>query len=605
MCGLTGIVNKNFKEIDKTWLKYANDLIAHRGPDSMGAFSFKNVGLAHRRLSILDLSDLGHQPMHYLNRYVITYNGEIYNFLELKQELILLGYEFVSNCDTEVIMAAYDAWNKDCLNKFNGMWSFAILDKSKNEIFLARDRFGVKPLYYRENEDNFIFGSEIKQLLNKTGNVVNAEILLESMLTHVDNHTQATYFKDVYCFPQGHFMIYNIDTNERTLQKYYELTVTKKYEHASEHELTQIFNDLLRDAIELRLRSDVKVGTCLSGGLDSSAISIIAASKYNLQSGENFVAINAKSTDQSNDESHYAKIVAEEGNMNLNVVTPSYDDFLSTIDEVIYTQEEPFGSPSMFMGWQVFKRAKELGCSVMLNGQGGDEILLGYERYFSATLSFKRPLEFAKQLVNQAFNSRLTILKTLAYFFYFRNSKMRINRLVKKSFVKKDFIKARHFETVKESAESFSNIGELQMYEITKFQLPHLLRYEDRNSMRHSIETRLPFLDYRLVEFAISLPLKYKIQHGWTKYILRKAVSSILPDSIVWRKNKFGFEAPERNWLNNNEKSMKEQIQSSSLINHFCDAKQLVENYDKVSLKDKWMYFNISRWEKIYNVVLE
>ena len=424
------------------------------------------------------------------------------------------------------------------------------------------------------------------------------------MLTHIDNHTNDTYFKDVSSFPAGHYMIYNLVTNQRYLNSYYVLKANPLYKNLKEEEATKMFGEIFQDAIHLRLRSDVKVGTCLSGGLDSSAISAVAAKKYNSESDDKFIAINAKSTDQSNDESEFAEIVATNSNLDLKVVTPSYEDFLNTIDEVIYTQEEPFGSPSMFMGWHVFQEAKRLNCTVMLNGQGGDEILLGYERYFSSSLSTNNPINFIREIFNQSKNSRLSFFKTLAYFFYFKNSTIRIMRLKNKSFVKKCFKLDKYFDFVKKSAKSFNNITELQIFEISKLQLPHLLRYEDRNSMRHSIETRLPFLDYRLVELSLSLPLDLKIKNGWTKYILRKFADGLLPNSIVWRKNKFGFEAPEKIWLKKYQKNMIAEIEQSNLLANFCDVQDIVKKFNTLSLKDRWMYFNIARWEKVYNVEL-
>lgn len=606
MCGISGIINKLFVEADMKQLKKINSLIAHRGPDSEGFFIDGNVGLAHRRLSIIDISAQGHQPMSAFENYIITYNGEIYNYVELRAELEAAGYKFKSQTDTEVIIASYDYWGEKCLSKFNGMWALAILDQKKKQIFIARDRFGIKPIYYTETATQFIFGSEIKQLLRSDGgpNVVNIDILLESMLTHIDNHTNETYFKNVYSFPAGHYMIYNLETNQKYLNSYYVLKVNPLYKNLKEEEATKMFGEIFQDAIHLRLRSDVKVGTCLSGGLDSSAISTIAAKKYNSESIDKFIAINAKSTDHSNDESNFAKTVAINSTLDLRIVTPSYEDFLKTIDEVIYTQEEPFGSPSMFMGWHVFQEAKRLNCTVMLNGQGGDEILLGYERYFSSTLSLKNPIKFIREIFNQSRNSRLSFFKTLFYFFYFKNSTIRIMRLKNKTLVKKYFRLDKYFDFVKKSTKSFNDITELQILEITKMQLPHLLRYEDRNSMRHSIETRLPFLDYRLVELSLSLPLNLKIQNGWTKLILRKFVNDLLPKSVVWRKNKFGFEAPEKIWLKNYHQSMIAEIQQSCLLAHFCNVQEITKKFNKLSLKDRWMYFNIARWEKVYNVVL-
>lgn len=605
MCGITGIINKTKQEVNIAKLEWMNNQIIHRGPDSFGFYTNNQVGFGHRRLSILDLSELGHQPMKYEDKYVITYNGEIYNYIEIRNELIKFGYEFKSESDTEVILAAYDYWKEDCLNKFNGMWAFAIYDINNNKIFISRDRFGVKPFYFRENEFCFIFGSEIKQLLNENGeNILNEDVLLESMLTHIDNHNNETYFKDVYSFPAAHYMYYNLIDNKKNIKKYYELKVNQSLRKANPKELQNKFDNLLKSAIDIRLRSDVKVGTCLSGGLDSSSISVIASKEYKFDNNK-FIAVNAKSTDNLNDESEYAELVAKEADLDLNIVMPSYDDFVNTIDEVIFTQEEPFGSPSMFMGWHVFQKARSLGCTVMLNGQGGDEILLGYERYFASTIDFRNPILALKNLYDQYKNSRLTIKNTFLYSIYFKVAFLRKKRLAQKSLLKKEFIKQKYFSIIVESSNKFKNVDNLQIHEITTVQLPHLLRYEDRNSMRHAIETRLPFLDYRLVELSISLPVSLKIKNGWTKYILRKSVNKILPKKIVWRKNKFGFEAPDKIWLNKYNTQMLEEIKASSILERYCEMDTLIKTYSNLSLKDRWMYFNIARWEKVYKVIIE
>jgi asparagine synthase (glutamine-hydrolysing) len=350
------------------------------------------------------------------------------------------------------------------------------------------------------------------------------------------------------------------------------------------------------------MRSDVRVGTCLSGGLDSSAISAIASNIYKENSNAKFIGINAVSTDKQNDESGFAQIVSEYCDIDLVKVKPSYDDFVKKIDELVYTQDQPFGSPSMFMGYHVFKKAKELNCKVMLNGQGGDEILLGYERYFASTLLLSKPLSFFKGIISQATNSRLGILSVLANFLYFKFSFLRISYLKKRSYLKKEFKAPIYFESVKKSCQSFSDPISLQTIEIAELQLPHLLRYEDRNSMRHSIETRLPFLDYRLVEFCIAIPVKFKIFDGWTKFILRKSLNEVLPEEIIWRKNKFGFESP-KSWISEYTDEMRKEVVSSKLLNHYCDMNRLEVAFNKLGDWDKWMYFNIARWEKVFMVV--
>lgn len=604
MCGITGIITSFNKSVLFEDLKRINDKIAHRGPDAEGFYFYKNVGLGHRRLSILDLSEAGNQPMIYAENLVITYNGEIYNFLELKEELKVLGYQFMTNTDTEVIIAAYHKWGFECLSKFNGMWAFAILDIKKNTVFISRDRFGVKPLYYSENSGEFVFGSEIKQLLNDKSNKVNLEVLVEYMITFIDNHTSNTYFEGVYSLPPGHYMLFDLNTSTYKIHKYYELLPKESLGNLSGAKASDYFKEVFTSSINLRLRSDVKVGTCLSGGLDSSAVSALANYQYRTAAGKKFTAIHAKSIDSITDESSFAKSVSDYLDLDLHVVSPSTEDFKSSIEEVVYTQEEPFGSPSMFMGYHVFKKAKELGCKVMLNGQGGDEVLLGYERYFASYLYQIGFVDALKQLWYQSRNSSLKLYEPLVYFFYFTSFKIRRKLLLKRSFLKKELKRKFDFKEIRKSVDSFKNISKLQIHEITVVQLPHLLRYEDRNSMRNSIETRLPFLDYRVVEAGISFSPKLKIKNGWTKYILRLVIDNLLPANVVWRKSKLGFNAPERIWLSEHKDVMLLQISKSKILNELTDFNRLKSSFTNLSYKEQWLYYNIAVWENIYNVKL-
>lgn len=603
MCGISGVINKDKSKVPETEIKFINDLITHRGPDGEGFYFYDSFAFGHRRLSIIDLSNNGSQPMSYLDKYWITYNGEIYNYIELKDELIASGYKFKSDTDTEVILAAYDKWGEDCLNRFNGMWSFAIHDLEKNIIFFARDRFGVKPLYYTNSEKKFVFGSEIKQLLALQEVVKgNRKILVESLLTNIDGHTEETFFEGVFKFPQSHFGVYNLNDNTFNIKRYYILKANNDINNFSLDEGISELRDLLNDSVKLRLRSDVRVGTCLSGGLDSSAISAIASSYYHDLTASKFIGVHAKSQDSDSDESFFANIVSNFLGLDLHVVEPNTADFINKIDELVYTQEEPFGSPSMFMGWHVFEKAKALGCKVMLNGQGGDEVLLGYERYYSSYL-FSLPIFKAiKQFRAITSNSKLGFKDVFLYYFYFTCVWLRKFRLKQRSYLKKDIKESFDFSTIKESALSFRDLKKMQLFEISTVQLPHLLRYEDRNSMRHSIETRLPFLDYRVVEFCISLNSHYKINKGWTKYILRKVIDGRLPNDITWRKDKKGFEAPERTWISSTSEMMKVEIQKSKILNELVEVKRLISDFDRLPFRRRWVYFMIAAWERRFNV---
>jgi asparagine synthase (glutamine-hydrolysing) len=599
MCGIAGIVSKHNRPIDNGLIERVTDLVAHRGPDGIGYYFGNNFAFGHRRLSILDLSDHGQQPMVYNERYWIVFNGAIYNYLELRAELEKKGHSFRSATDTEVILAAYAEWGSACCARFNGMWAFAIYDAQDEKIFFSRDRFGIKPLYYIENGEHFAFGSEIKQLLAlRSSTQSNRRIVIEYLLTSLEGHTADTFFEGVRSFPQAHYGIYDLNNHTFVVQRFYQLRPDPSLAALSLGEATARFRHLFNDSIRLRLRSDVKVGTCLSGGLDSSATSGVASILYHTHAGQRFVGVHAKSTEPERDESRYAQLAADQFGLDLHVVEPKTGDFIDKIDELIDTQEEPFGSPSVFMAWHVFQKAQALGCKVMLDGQGGDEVLLGYERYFAAFLASLPPHKLLWEALSQSRHSKLSLRDIAFYNLYFTNPSLRIRRLKRRSLLLPQIKNAHDFETIRRSAESFKNVDALQVLEISSLQLPHLLRYEDRNSMRHSIETRLPFLDYRVVEFCISIPVHHKIHNGWTKYILREAMSDVLPASVAWRRDKMGFEAPERTWINSAHSQMKKKIATSNLLAEITDRKHLVDRFDALSLRQKWAYFMIAAWEE-------
>ena len=603
MCGISGIVNKAGGTVDEARIRKITDIVAHRGPDNAGYHFSGALALGHRRLSIIDLDARGHQPMCYEGRYWIAYNGEVYNYLEIRRELEQLGAFFRTATDTEVIVAAYAQWGVGCLKRFNGMWAFAIHDTRENIVFLARDRFGVKPLYYSDGPAEFVFGSEIKQLVALQGRVVaNQRVITEALLTYFDGHTSETFFAGVRTLPQAHFMVYHLATHSYSIDRYYELKPDTEFGRLGRADATAAFRSLLEDSVKLRLRADVTVGTCLSGGLDSSAMSGLAAREYHAAAGQKFTGIHAKSVERRSDESAMARIVADHLDIRLTVVEPTTEDFVRTIDEVVYTQEEPFGSPSMFMGWHVFQEAKAQNCKVMLNGQGGDEVLLGYERYFAALLRTISAGQFLREMWLQSRNSQLSFVGVLQFYLYFTRPDLRIRRLKARSRLRPHVVETHDFEYVRRSAESFRDVTDLQTFEISTLQLPHLLRYEDRNSMRHSIETRLPFLDFRVVEAAIAMPADYKIHAGWTKHVLRKSIEDVLPSSVVWRKNKLGFEAPENTWLSAYEEEMKGEIGRSQILAEIADVPRILEEFRRLSLKERWAYFNLAAWERIYNV---
>lgn len=593
MCGIAGIINKSNISVQVDDIKLITDVIAHRGPDADGYYINNNIALGHRRLTILDLNENANQPLTYNDNYILVFNGEIYNYIEIKNELIKKNYSFKTQSDTEVIIAAYIEWGYDCLTKFNGMWSFALYDKVKNILFCSRDRFGVKPFYYAEIGEKWVFGSEIKQILKAGVKAkANMNILADYLILGMEEHLEECFFDGIKKLKASHYLVYDLNSNNIKIQRYYNIKENNYFQKVSEQEALNMFIALFSDSVNIRLQADVKVGTCLSGGLDSSYIAAVASKHYN-----NITAITAKSSQINNDETAYAKIVADDKKLDWHIVQPSKENFIDELNNIIKIQEEPFGSPSIFMQFYVLQAAKKMNCKVMLDGQGGDEILFGYERYYPAYLSKLSLFNKISAFFKAGNNSKLTKKQLLEYIIYFQNPKIRQRAISKRfDFLSADLINMSDFSIYNTIAEAYNNPFELQKLELTKTQLPHLLRYEDRNSMYNNVETRLPFLDYRIVELALSLPINYKLNDGWTKYILRKAIENELPKEISWRKNKYGFEAPENLWLADKNYFYSE-IKKSAILSPYL--KNDISNLNNRTL---WRLFNISIWEKIYNV---
>lgn len=600
MCGIAGIIDKKGDTVSHEAIKEMTDVIAHRGPDGEGFFIKNNFALGHRRLSIIDLSKKANQPMHYMQKYTIVFNGEIYNYIELKKQLKELNYTFESESDTEVILAAYNHWGEKCIEHFNGMWAFALFDKEKQKLFCSRDRYGIKPFYFCEIGDRFYFSSEIKQLLPfLSKRSVNKQILLDYLFIGVEEYSEQTFFKHIFKLKQGSNLIFDLKSNSHFVKQYYRLDPEPQNSRLSFDDSLSRFSQLFEDSISLRLRSDVKVGTCLSGGLDSSSIATIASRKFNNNnSNDKFRAVHAQSMEQNTDESSFAEIVSRTAKLDLHITRPDQTDFEKVLEDVIKIQEEPFGSPSILMQYFVFQKAKKEGLVVMLDGQGGDELLLGYDRYFVAWLNtykgFNRLFNFRKIVRN----SGLSSLQLLKYYLYFSNAKIRKTKIRRNfKFIKEEYLQQINSDLLQKLSHGFFSLKQLQKDEVLKYQLPHLLKYEDKNSMAFSIESRLPFLDYRLLEFALSIPTEYKIKNGWSKYILRKSMEHKLNNEILWRKNKFGFEAPTSTWLYDHEK-IKKMIKNSAILQKLI--KSMPNNFD--DLKIIWRLYNIALWENAFNI---
>jgi len=657
MCGISGILNINQKPISVELLQRMANSIRHRGPDdeafllvntSTGKIEHRhgddtipeiksvtrhvldssdispNLGFGYRRLSILDLSPSGHQPMSSSDgSHWIEFNGEVYNYLEIREELVKKGYKFKSGSDTEVVLNSYLEWGYDCLNKFNGMWSFVIWDNIKKALFCARDRFGVKPFYYYKDDNKFIFASEIKAILQDSSIIrkLNEPLVYDYFALNLIDHTDETFFNNIIGLPPAHYLI--LKDSNISIHQYYSLSYDDNYSVFNEEELRKHSNklkELLFDSIKLRFRSDVPVGSCLSGGLDSSSIVCIGNELLRSNGldkkdiiGDKQKTFSAVYHDEKVSEKKYVEKIVDKTGVADYYVYPDSDNFGREVDKLIYQQDEPFLSTSMYAQWNVMRLARENGVTVLLDGQGGDEIFAGYEWHlpvFHAELAKKMKLKSYfvelhgisslrnRSLLKTGINSIVKMIKPAIPL------SLRMLDRPQMNIFNQDFI-AKYKDREFLFQKSDSNLQKRLYEEETKYNLRQLLRYEDRNSMAFSIEARVPFIDYRLVEYALSIPTVYKIHNGWTKYILRSAMNGILPESIQWRKDKMGFVTPEKQWLSNiNWNDLIGDVKNNPVFETLLSKPFLRKNNfsDMRESPLSWKLVNLISWLKIYNV---
>ena len=607
MCGIAGLVKKNNHAVDREVLSAITRLASHRGPDGEGLYLHKNLGLGHTRLAIIDLSTAADQPMHSTDRrFTIVFNGEIYNYLELREELRHRGHQFATQSDTEVILEAYAEWGSECVQRFNGMWAFALHDRARNQLFCSRDRFGVKPFYYVDTESVFAFGSEIKQLLEFVPTrQANSDIVLTYLATGLVDYSEKTFFEGVTKLLPGYNLHVELGTGTVERKCYYD-PLPLDLGDATEEQLQGRFLEVLTNSVELRLRSDVPVGTCLSGGLDSSSITALAAPRYLKGSNRPFCAVTGVSIDSRLDESGYAQQVVRHSGLRWLTARPTAADFLGAMAKFSYHQDEPVPGSSPLMQYFVMRVARENGIPVMLDGQGADELLLGYGIYIGVKVreAFREEGPFAAMSMfydSIAQDSRMSLSAAMKYlvgtripWLWYLRDRHRMPYV--------QFGRRATPQVLKDCIISGRNLRAFQCHEIAKFTLPALLRYEDRNSMAFGIETRLPFLDYRLVEMCLSLPFRLKVRSGWTKWILRRAMSGIVPDSIMWRKDKIGFEAPQTTWMQGQDEAVRRTIMSSDLLRSVTNEGSLKAAYPRISVGERWRLFSLATWSRQFEV---
>jgi asparagine synthase (glutamine-hydrolysing) len=598
MCGLSAVVGLSGSCVDPHAVDTLHAQIQARGPDGEGFYREPGVALAHRRLAIIDTTVAANQPFLWRDRYVLVFNGEIYNYRELRAELEAVGVNFRTSSDTEVLIAAYAQWGEACQERFNGMWAFLIWDREAQRLFCSRDRFGIKPLYWLVRQNQLYLASEPKQLRALgLGAQVDPEELSRFLYAGIVGSTQSTFFADIQSLPPGHSLTVGPHGHPRIVRWY---SLAPRPVDPAE------MSTLLRDSVALRLRSDVPVGSCLSGGLDSSAVVMVAAAARAGFPVGPMLCIHARSTDPEVDESSFASLVANASAGTLLTVTPSADQFWQNLTEICRIQDEPFGSPSICMQYFVMQQARAAGCPVMLDGQGADEILLGYSKFMVLALAHAwrsgGALHLLQTLINSWLaNASLTPRTSMQYLLATLLSPLRTARVRRRlSFLQLPLQPVR--EIYRSVSAAAGDCGRTQLLELFHTSLPALLRYEDRNSMAHSVEARLPFLDYRLVEAALSLPVDQKIHNGWSKYPLR--TSGILPNEIAWRRSKLGFNAPERSWIGGYSRQMLEYTLDSPLIGAIANRPGLERAWTRLDRREQWRLFNVALWADIYRVRL-
>lgn len=556
MCGIAGIFRKTGHALaDQEHLQKMLDVQQHRGPDAQGIQQCGPGFLGHNRLSILDLSEHSHQPFNYLHT-TIAYNGEVYNYLELREELRTHGFAFHTGSDTEVICAAYLQWGQDCVQRFVGMWAFALWDEQKQELFCSRDRFGIKPFHYILTSDHsFLFASEMRTLrvLPEFNTTLNAAQVARGLNLGMAGYKEETYFKQVKQLRGSHNLVWT--KAGIRIYRYWDL---EKVEVPQDPEQAIAgFKERFLDAVKIHMRSDVPVGACLSGGLDSASIVSVMGSVYSQQQIKTFTIYYEE--EGSVDERPFARSLKEKyPQLESHYLQPSDEELAAEFPRFLDHCDLPPAGSSYFSQYFVMKLAASHGIKVVLNGQGSDEYTIGYLHTFYHMLADEllkgRPDRYLKTLydlhkVHQTSPGKLAKTAALGVLAALSG----INRFTKTEFQKKfpHIAEGDYQLSHIELEEKFKNRTDNFLYHLLMTTtLPTLLHHEDRNSMAFSIESRVPFLDHRLVEYGFSLPVELRVKNGLTKYVLREAMKEYLPTSVYERKDKKGFVTPgEVKWV--------------------------------------------------------
>jgi asparagine synthase (glutamine-hydrolysing) len=587
MCGIIGILTQN-KHTILPALQRAEQGQRHRGPNSLAreilSVGSWHVGISHQRLSILDLSDAGKQPMYSASRKsVIVYNGEVYNYKELAQ--LATSSQLRTGTDTEIILEMLERHGPSkSLPQFNGMWAFGLVDLKNKKLLLSRDRMGVKPLYYCTVDGDLFFASEVKALLAATQKKfrLNYEVICEYIDSSLQDTTEASFFEGINSFPAGHFAELDLEVSSLNINPvpFWDLLApTQVYTF---DEAVEFSRETFQDAVRLRLRSDVPVGVTLSGGLDSS--SIAAMMVKNLGDSHSLNVISAVSPGSAQDESAFIDIMTEHLKCPVHKVVLDWtaEEALGLMRTTTWHNDSPLGSFSNIAHYLLMKKAHDLGITVILSGQGADELLCGYKKYLGFYIQhfLRHKHLISATRVLSSFICNGTILSQ----FGLQEAKRYLPAFRRTGEIDIRGPRLQGHARAQLGLKTGQSMSERQAEDINKFSVPFLTHYEDRMSMAWAREIRLPFLDYRLVNMLVNLPTDYKLREGWTKFVFRKAMDGLLPKQITWRKDKQGFVNPQEEWLRGPLRDKVLDLFSEDALifkSQLIDRKALLMKYDR------------------------
>ena len=603
MCGIAGFWDESNSLESLRTIENMLEAISHRGPDSRDTYRENKIVLGHNRLSIIDIEARSDQPMHYQD-CVLVYNGEVYNYIELRKELKKAGYNFTTDSDSEVVIAAYKYWGENCVQHFVGMWAFVIWDKTKQKFFCSRDRFGIKPFYYISYQDKFYFASEIKAL--KYAPIFDRELNIDQVYRYIQlgwtHFNDETFYKNIKSLPAAHNA--TLDNKGLSINRYWDINFQNTIQGTLENKV-QDFKELMLESIKLHLRSDVEIGGCLSGGIDSSVIASVIGKEYPNIEFKNFTIYYDGKGDV--DERSFAKKVTDSHN---NLVPfyykPTDDDLVEHFDKYFYHQDIPPAGSSAFSQYFVMRLASQKGIKVVLDGQGADEYLVGYMhsfyRFIGEHLMSKnmyKGMKYFKEHANiQGYKSKEKINRFLKSILGGVWGEQKLYAYEYKNYF--PFLPKNEDIPFQLSEKGNSRLDQFLYQLIYTTSLPQLLTYEDRNSMAFSIESRVPFLDHRLIEFCFGLNDRDKIHKGITKHILREAMKSYLPKEIYNRTDKKGFVTPgEEKWLRGPLKHLlKFDYKNFDIVNTH-KLKEVIMDYEKGNNKNAkfvWRLASLQKW---------